>query len=307
VLEARSGSRSQGRSRGRAPTSRRARPSSSTTTSPSTASRPSSRAPTTRPRGYETLPRSSPPARSAAAHPSRQVSQDELSLESQPGSEGFVAEFPAARPQTPLRRRSSGASASLQPDPRATSGAHNGGAIARLLGAVSVCPGIRASPAEPTKKFEAPHRMGKETFFTTGRLTAVSLWRTSSWIVGHLPAGPTYRVGGWLAMIGYAASPTRRRWLRQTSDTCWAFRPRTRRRVVWPRRLSQLLRYLLELMRLPWLKKDEVDRMLEVDSLDRFSRYTRHQRRGSGRRPYRQQRGGRRRVRQARPPDQRRR
>ena len=129
------------------------------------------------------------------------------------------------------------------------------------------------APPEPTKKFEAPHRMGKETFFThLAGLTAVSGWRTGSWIVGHLPAGPTYRVGGWFAVLGYyAASPTRRRWLRANFGHVLGISPKDKRAGRMARAAYRnYSRYILELMRLPWLKKDQVDTLLEVDSLDRF-------------------------------------
>jgi KDO2-lipid IV(A) lauroyltransferase len=115
--------------------------------------------------------------------------------------------------------------------------------------------------------------MGKETFFThLAGLTAVSLWRTSSWIVGHLPAGPTYRVGGWFAVLGYyAASPTRRRWLRANFGHVLSISPNDKRASRMARAAYRnYSRYILELMRLPWLKKDQVDALLEVDSLDRF-------------------------------------
>ncbi len=126
--------------------------------------------------------------------------------------------------------------------------------------------------AEPTRTFEAPHRMEKETFFThLAGLTAVSFWRTSSWIVGHLPAGPTYRVGGWLAMVGYAASPTRRRWLRANFGHVLGVPPKDRAAGHMARAAYRnYSRYIMELMRLPWLKPEQVDGLLDVHGLDRF-------------------------------------
>ena len=162
------------------------------------------------------------------------MTQDELAVEAPLGGSG---ESPAARRRLGLPRKS---------DP--------------------------ATP-EPTKKFEAPHHMGKETFFThLAGLTAVSGWRTASWIVGHLPAGPTYRVGGWFAVLGYyAASPTRRRWLRANFGHVLGISPKDKRAGRMARAAYRnYSRYILELMRLPWLKKDQVDTLLEVDSLDRF-------------------------------------
>jgi lauroyl/myristoyl acyltransferase len=126
--------------------------------------------------------------------------------------------------------------------------------------------------AAPTKKFEAPHRLEKETFFThvTG-VTLLSFWRTSSWILGHLPAGPVYRVGGWFAMIGYAASPLRRRWLRGNFGHVLGVSPKDKAAERMARAAYRnYARYIMELMRLPWLERDKVDRLLEVKSLDKF-------------------------------------
>ena len=126
--------------------------------------------------------------------------------------------------------------------------------------------------AEPTKKFVAPHRMEKETFFThLAGLSALSFWRTSSWIVGHLPAGLTYRVGGWISMIGYAASPTRRRWLRANFGHVLGVSPNDKAAHRMARAAYRnYSRYIMELMRLPWLNQGQVDGLLEVHSLDRF-------------------------------------
>jgi lauroyl/myristoyl acyltransferase len=126
--------------------------------------------------------------------------------------------------------------------------------------------------AEPTRKFEAPHRMQKETFFThVAGFMAVRTWRTFSWIAGHLPAGPLYRVGSWFSMIGYAASPTRRRWLRANFGHVLGVPPNDKaaRKMARAAYLNYS-RYLMELMRLPWLKKDKVDQLLEIHSLDKF-------------------------------------
>jgi lauroyl/myristoyl acyltransferase len=99
----------------------------------------------------------------------------------------------------------------------------------------------------------------------------VSFWRTSSWIVGHLPAGPTYRVGGWFSMIGYAASPLRRRWLRANFGHVLGVSPKRQGgRPMARAAYRNYSRYILELMRLPWLNKEQVDGLLEVRSLDKF-------------------------------------
>ena len=125
---------------------------------------------------------------------------------------------------------------------------------------------------EPTKKFEAPHRMEKETFFThLAGVTAVSFWKTSSWITGHLPEGPVYKIGGWFMLIGYAVSPTRRRWLRGNFGHVLGVPPESKAAHKMARAAyHNYSRYLMELMRLPWMKREKVDRLLEVSSLDRF-------------------------------------
>jgi KDO2-lipid IV(A) lauroyltransferase len=128
-----------------------------------------------------------------------------------------------------------------------------------------------------TKTFEAPHRLKKETFRThLAGLTLLSFWRTSSWILGHLPAGPVYRVGGWFAVIGYAASPTRRRWLRANFGHVLGVSPDSHEAGRMARAAYRnYARYIMELMRLPWFKQEQVDRLLEVRSLDRFLEYYR--------------------------------
>jgi len=130
----------------------------------------------------------------------------------------------------------------------------------------------RAEGSGATKKFEAPHRLEKETFFThVAGVTMLSFWRTSSWIVGHLPAGPVYRVGGWFSMIGYGASPTRRRWLRANFAHVLGVSPRDKAAHHMARAAYRnYSRYIMELMRLPWMKREAVDQLLEVKSLERF-------------------------------------
>ena len=129
------------------------------------------------------------------------------------------------------------------------------------------------APPEATKKFVAPHRMEKVTFGAhLGGVIAVSLWRTSSWIVGHLPAGLTYRVGGAASVIGYyAASRQRRRWLRANFGHVLGVPPNDKAAGRMARAAYRnYSRYIMELMRLPWMKPAQVEVLLEVHSLDRF-------------------------------------
>ena len=123
-----------------------------------------------------------------------------------------------------------------------------------------------------TKTFEAPHRQKKETLLThVAGLTLLSFWRSSSWLLGHLPAQLTYRIGGALAMIGYAASPTRRRWLRANFGHVLGVSPKSPEAGRMARAAYRnYARYVMELMRLPWMDREQVDQLLEVSSLDRF-------------------------------------
>jgi KDO2-lipid IV(A) lauroyltransferase len=132
-------------------------------------------------------------------------------------------------------------------------------------------PETAAAPVE-TKSFEAPHRMEKETRLThLAGLTALSFWRTSSWLAGHLPAGFVYRVGGALSMIGYAFSFQRRRWLRANFGHVLGVPPSHKEaHRVARAAYRNYSRYVLELMRLPWLKRAELDQLVEAHGYDEF-------------------------------------
>lgn len=124
----------------------------------------------------------------------------------------------------------------------------------------------------PTKAFEAPHKMERETFLThLAGLTMLSFWRTASWLAGHTPASVTYRVGGWAATVGYAASPLRRKWLRANFGHVLGVPPQDkaagRMALAAYRNYS---RYIMELMRLPWLKEEQLDHLVEARGYDEF-------------------------------------
>ncbi len=122
------------------------------------------------------------------------------------------------------------------------------------------------------RTLEAPHRREKETLLThLAGLTLASFWQTSSWLLGHLPAGLSYRIGGSLAMIGYAASPLRRRWLRANFGHVLGVSPESREAHRMARAAYRnYARYVMELMRLPWLKQEQVDQLLQVHGLEWF-------------------------------------
>lgn len=133
--------------------------------------------------------------------------------------------------------------------------------------------GAASSGAAPeTKVFEAPHRLEKETRLThLAGLVALSAWRTSSWTIGHLPAGFAYRVGGGLSMMGYAFSFQRRRWLRANFGHVLGVPPSDKEAHRMARAAYRnYSRYVLELMRLPWLKRAELDHLCEARGYDEF-------------------------------------
>ncbi|HEX7491557.1 MAG TPA: hypothetical protein VF337_07615 [Candidatus Limnocylindrales bacterium] len=131
---------------------------------------------------------------------------------------------------------------------------------------------LTAAKPETSKKFEAPHRLQKETFLThLAGLIALSFWRTSSWLAGHLPAALMYRLGSAFIMVGWAVSPTRRRWLRANFGHVLGVSPTDKEAGRMARAAYRnYSRYLIELMRLPWLKPEVLDGLLEVNSLDKF-------------------------------------
>jgi lauroyl/myristoyl acyltransferase len=123
-----------------------------------------------------------------------------------------------------------------------------------------------AAAAAAGMAFEAPHRRQQETRLT--RLAGVIAgrsWRTMSWVAGHLPPGPVYRIGGWLAMIGYATAPTRRRWLRANMGHVLGTPPSDPRAGRLARAAYRnYSRYVLEVMRQPWLTKQQAMDMVEI-------------------------------------------
>jgi lauroyl/myristoyl acyltransferase len=130
----------------------------------------------------------------------------------------------------------------------------------------------RARKEVPTKAFEAPHKREKETFLThLAGLSLLSFWKTTSWLLGHLPPGPSYQIGGWIAMVGYAAGPQRRRWLRSNFGHVLGVSPNDKAAGRMARKAYRnYARYVMELMRLPWLKPGDIDLQLDLSDFQRF-------------------------------------
>jgi KDO2-lipid IV(A) lauroyltransferase len=132
--------------------------------------------------------------------------------------------------------------------------------------------GAGARPNGGVKTLEAPHRRQEETLPAhVANLLLLSFWRVCSWTMRHLPAGPSYRVGGWLSMFGYAFGPKRRRWLRSNFGHVLGVSPKDRRAGQVARAAYRnYARYVMEVMRLPGLTEAQAEAMIEVDGLERF-------------------------------------
>jgi lauroyl/myristoyl acyltransferase len=123
-----------------------------------------------------------------------------------------------------------------------------------------------------TAALEAPHRRQELGLLAdVANFLLLSFWRVASWCLRHLPAGPSYRVGGWLSMIGYAFGPKRRRWLRANFGHVLGVSPSDRRAGQLARAAYRnYARYIMEVMRLPGLTTEQAEARIEADGLDRF-------------------------------------
>jgi len=129
-----------------------------------------------------------------------------------------------------------------------------------------------SKPNGVVANLEAPHRRQEETLPAhVANFALLSFWRASSWMLRHTPAGPSYRVGGWLSMIGYALGPKRRRWLRSNFGHVLGVSPKDRRAGQLARAAYRnYARYVMEVMRLPGLTAEQAEAMVELEGMDRF-------------------------------------
>jgi lauroyl/myristoyl acyltransferase len=125
------------------------------------------------------------------------------------------------------------------------------------------------------KRLEAPHRRVARDRRLRERI-AVRGYRAGRWILGRLPAGPTDRVGGWLAVASYWAWPEKRHIVRANCATVLGC-PEGDRRVGHLARevYRNQTRWVLEMMRLsrtmrnpklPWFSPEA------AETLDRYWR-----------------------------------
>ncbi len=113
------------------------------------------------------------------------------------------------------------------------------------------------------KRLEAPHRRGGSSPRIVER-SAVIGYRAVSWLLRTLPPGPTGAILGLSAQGSYLLWPTRRTWSNQNFGHVLGLPPddpRVRRMAL--RAYREYGRYLVELMRVPYLPQAEVIDLVE--------------------------------------------
>jgi lauroyl/myristoyl acyltransferase len=112
-------------------------------------------------------------------------------------------------------------------------------------------------------RLEAPHRRGGASPRIVER-SAVLGYRSASWLLRTLPAGPTGTVLGLGSQGSYLLWPTKRAWSNRNFGHVLGLPPddpRVRRLAL--RAYREYGRYLVELMRVPHMSQDEILRLME--------------------------------------------
>ena len=114
------------------------------------------------------------------------------------------------------------------------------------------------------RRLEAPHRRGGASPRIVER-SAVIGYRSASWLLRTLPAGPTGTVLGLASQASYLLWPTKRDWSNQNFGHVLGLPPgdpRVRRLALRAYREYGL--YLVELMRVPHLREEEVVALVDA-------------------------------------------
>ncbi|MFL5674738.1 MAG: lysophospholipid acyltransferase family protein, partial [Chloroflexota bacterium] len=113
------------------------------------------------------------------------------------------------------------------------------------------------------RRLEAPHRRGGSSPRIVER-SAVFGYRFASWLLRTLPAGPTGTVLGLGAQASYLLWPTKRGWSNRNFGHVLGLPPdHPRVRRVALRAYGRYGTYLVELMRVPFMPRDEVEALIE--------------------------------------------
>ena len=119
------------------------------------------------------------------------------------------------------------------------------------------------------RRLEAPHRRATSGSRIVEKL-AVTAYRVASWVVGHVPAAiPRFLIARG-AQISYLLWPTKRQWSNDNFAHVLGLPPGDRRvRMTALRAYGQYARYVVEMMRLPNLPREEATDRVEQHELDR--------------------------------------
>lgn len=124
----------------------------------------------------------------------------------------------------------------------------------------------------PRRALEAPHRRVASAPRIVEKAALVG-YRSAEWILGRLPTGPSARVVGWFVQGSYLVWPRKRRWSNLNFGHVLGLPPgdpAVRRMAM--RAYRSYARYLVELMQLPGMPRDEAGAMLDPAALDAVER-----------------------------------
>ncbi len=124
----------------------------------------------------------------------------------------------------------------------------------------------------PRRSLEAPHRRVAGAPRILER-SAVLAYRGTAWIVGHLPPRPAWTVIGWLVQASYLLWPQKRRWSNLNFGHVLGLPPddpAVRRLAL--RAYRSYARYLVEIMRLPSMTKEQAAAMLDPEGVEEVER-----------------------------------
>lgn len=129
---------------------------------------------------------------------------------------------------------------------------------------------------QPERQLEAPHRRAAKSSPRLVERAAVAGYRATSWLLGIVPPRPAREVIGRLSQLSYLAWPAKRRWSNRNFGHVLSLPPDDPRvRGMALRAYREYGRYLVELMRLPSMRPDDVGLLatdFDVDEIKRIWR-----------------------------------
>ncbi len=119
------------------------------------------------------------------------------------------------------------------------------------------------------RRLEAPHRR-LESGSRLAERTAIVAYHVGTWIVGRIPpAIPRFLIAR-ASQLAYLAWPTKRRWSNANFAHVLGLPPGDRRvRMTALAAYGEYARYVVEVMRLPRMSREEATRLIVSEDLDR--------------------------------------